>query len=427
MTANARLTSWAAAGGQLRVAVVGAGFMGRGLLSVLERRAGLVPALVVNRTPERAVEALVAVGVARESIVVSDDANRIADSIASGRRAVTTNPEAAAVAPVELVIEATLSLGFAARAIMAALAAGRDVISLNAELHATLGSLLIDHARRHGAVYTVADGDQHGVLLRQLDAVEAMGFELVAALNCKRNLDVRQDPDSSRPYAERDGTTLAMTTSAGDGTKMQIENAVVANLSGLVPDRRGMHGVPTTLERVVADVVETISQRGVVEYTLGGDFGGGVAVIGYADDSATRHYMRYVKMGDGPYYLFFRPYHLLHFEVTQTIAAVLLDRQSVGSPPPGPPVAEVVAIAKRPLEPGTPLDGIGGFAAYGHVDTVAGAEGLLPIGLADHATLIAPVGQDEPIPLAAVELDEQSEVVRLRRRQDEATARFAAG
>ena len=72
-----------------------------------------------------------------------------------------------------------------------------------------------------------------------------MGIEVVAAVNCKRNLDVHQNPDDSRPYAERDGTSVLMTTAFGDGTKMQIENAVVANLTGLVPDRLGMHGVET--------------------------------------------------------------------------------------------------------------------------------------------------------------------------------------
>jgi predicted homoserine dehydrogenase-like protein len=400
--------------------------MGRGIVALLERRHGVVPSLVVNRTPAHAVDALLRTGVQRTAIVVSDDASEVAEALGCGRRAVTTRADAAGVVEgLDLVVEASGSLDYAADALTAALGAGRDVITLNAELHVTIGHLLHLRAREAGAVFTVADGDQHGVLLRELDAVSAMGLEVVAALNCKRNLDLRQDPDSSRPYALRDGTSVAMTTAAGDGTKMQIENAVVANLSGLVPDRRGMHGVATTLDRVVGDVVAAISRAGVVEYTLGGDFGGGVAVIGRTDDAETRHYLRYAKMGDGPDYLFFRPFHLLHLELLQTIASVVLDREAVADPP-GAPVAEVVAVAKRDLAAGTPLDGIGGYTAYGHVDTVAGAEGLLPIGLAGHATLRAPVRQDEPIPLEAVELDEASALVRLRREQDAAVARGAA-
>jgi predicted homoserine dehydrogenase-like protein len=209
-----------------------------------------------------------------------------------------------------------------------------------------------------------------------------------------------------------------MTTAFGDGTKMQIENAVVANLTGLVPDRRGMHGVSTTVERAAADISAAISRHGVVEYTRGGDFGGGVGVVGYGEGEMVQPYMRYGKLGDGPYYFYFRPYHLLHFEVPMTLADVVLDRSPLGVPV-GAPVAEVVAIAKRDLKAGDEIDGIGGFACYGHVDTAEDAADLLPIGLSEGARLIADVGQDEPVPLDAVELDEDALIVRLRRRQDE--------
>lgn len=147
-----------------------------------------------------------------------------------------------------------------------------------------------------------------------------------------------------------------MTTAFGDGTKMQIENAVVANHTGLVPDRRGMHGVRTTIADTVADVMATISRHGVVDYTLGGDFGGGVGVISHAEDAEMIHpYMRYSKMGDGPEYLFFRPYHLLHFELPLAVGEAAIDRQAL-SVPVGAPVADVVAIAKRDLRAGEQLD-----------------------------------------------------------------------
>ena len=197
---------------------------------------------------------------------------------------------------------------------------------MNAEVDATIGWLLHHEAAAAGRIYTIGDGDQPGVLLRQLDFVSLMGIEMVAAVNCKRNLDVHQNPDDSRPYAERDGTSVLMTTAFGDGTKMQIENAVVANLTGLVPDRRGMHGVSTTVERAADDISAAISRHGVVEYTRGGDFGGGVGVVGLRRGPMVQPYMRYGKLGDGPYYFYFRPYHLLHFEVPMTIADVVLDR-----------------------------------------------------------------------------------------------------
>jgi predicted homoserine dehydrogenase-like protein len=305
-----------------------------------------------------------------------------------------------------------------ATVMLSCLEAGKDVVSVNAEVDAAIGHFLHHVAKERSAVYTISDGDQPGGLLRQIELAEGMGFEVVAAVNCKRHLDVRQTPATSAPYAERDGTSPAVTTSAGDGTKMQIECAVVANVAELPPDRRGMHGVPTTLERALHDVLAAVSRRGVVEYTLGGDFGAGVFVIARAPEhDLVQRPLRFFKMGDGPDYLFFRPYTLVQFEMPITIADVVLDREALGVPS-GPPVAEVVAVAKRDLVAGEALDGIGGFTCYGQIDTVDGAAGLLPIALAHHARLRDPVRQDHPVSMDAVELDEEAAIVTLRRRQD---------
>ena len=399
------------------MAVVGAGFMGRGLVYQLGLTGGMRAALLVNRTPEHALRALELAGVDRGSAVVSEDPGALADAIATGRPAVVSSADAIAELPaIEVVVEATGALEHGAHVILSSLAAGKHVVSLNAELDATLGHLLHAVAREQGVVYTIADGDQPGVLLRQLDFVSGIGLEVVAAVNCKRNLDVHQNPDDSRPYAERDGTSVEMTTAFGDGTKMQMENTVVANLTGLVPDRRGMHGVPTTLANAIEDVVGAVSRPGVVEYTLGGDFGGGVFVLGRSHDDRVRSYLKYAKVGDGPDHIFFRPYHLMHFEVPATIAQVLLDGRGLADPLERP-IAETVAIAKRDLRAGDVLDGIGGFGCYGHVDTAERADGYLPIGLAEGATVTRAVPIDAPVPLDSVELRE-SPLLELRRRRD---------
>lgn len=406
-------------GDQAQVAVVGAGWVGRGLLRQLQASPALRPAVVVNRTPDNAVTAYRAIGHPDADIVVSDEPDRLAAAVAARRPAVTDSLAAAAAVPdVDVVVEATGAIDFGATVILGLLEAGKHVVSINAEVEAAVGYLLHDVARTRGVVYTMADGDQPGVLLRQLDFVEGMGFEPIAAVNCKRHLDVHQTPDSGRAYAARDGTSPAITTAAGDGTKMHIENAVVANTRGLPPDRRGMHGVRSTLATALADVLGAISRPGVVEYTLGGDFGAGVFVIGRAPDpEAVRQAMRFVKMGEGAEYLFFRPYHLVHLEVPLTVAEVVLDRQPIATPST-PPVAEVIAVAKRDLRPGERLDGLGGHTSYGVIDTVAGADGLLPVALTEAARLRRPVRRDEPIPLDAVELDETAAIVGLRRRQD---------
>lgn len=410
---------WLDSDEQAKIAVAGAGFIGRGIVHRLERTPRMRPALIFNRSIENALLAYKLSGQDPSEVVVSDDPDELAEAIASAVPAVTVPPEVIqALDGIDVVVESTGALDYGARVILESIEAGKHVVSMNAELDATIGWLLHRKAREARVVYTISDGDQPGVMLRQIEFVAGMGFETTAAINCKRNLDVYQNPDVSRQYASRDNTSIAMTTAFGDGTKMQIENAVVANISGLVPDRRGMHGVETTLASASEDIMAVLTQRGVVEYTLGGDFGGGIGVIGYADDpEMVQPYMRYSKIGDGPDYFFFRPYHLLHFELPVTIADVALDGRGLGVVGTRP-VAEVAAIAKRDLNSGDALDGIGGFTCYGHIDTVEGSEGLLPIGLAEHARMTRRIGQDEPIKMDDVELDTSSEIVRLRVEQD---------
>ena len=419
MTTWSRVRGRAAAGNDITVGVVGAGYVGRGLVHLLDRLDGFRPALVVNRTTERGVAAYRLAGHDPASVMVTDDPQKLQAAIDASQPAVTADFEVAvAVDGVDVLVEATGAIDYGARVLLAALRAGRAVVSINAEVDATLGWLLHSTARRHGGIYTICDGDQPGVLMRTLDSVEHMNFEPLVAVNCKRHLDVRQNPTTSAPYAERDGTSPEVTTSAGDGTKMNIENAVVANLTGLPPDCRGMHGVPTTLEHALNDVLAAVSRTGVVEYTLGGDFGAGVFVIGRAPEPEVVHReLRFFKMGDGPEYLFFSPYTLVHFEMPRSIAEVVLDRAPLWTPS-GPPVADVVAIAKRDLKAGERLDGLGGYCAYGQIDTVEGSRGVLPIALAEHATVVRPVRQDEPIGLDCVEIDEDAVIVRLRREQE---------
>ena len=157
----------------------------------------------------------------------------------------------------------------------------------------------------------------------------------------------------------------------------------------------------------------------MVEYTLGGDFGAGVFVIARAaEPDAVQTALRFFKLGDGPEYLVFSPYTLVHFEMPRSIAEVALDGEALWSPS-GPPIADVVAVAKRDLASGELLEGIGGDGCYGQIDDVAGADGFLPMVLAEHARTVKPVRRDEPISLDAVEIDDAAPIVRFRRRQND--------
>src|SRR5204863_10190609 len=131
------------------------------------------------------------------------------------------------------------------------------------------------------------------------------------------------------------------------------------------------------------DCLATFTRKGVVDFTLGGNFGGGVFVIGHCDEpSQVQPLMKYLKMGEGPNYLFYRPYHLCHFETPFSIAEVVLDEEPTIAPL-GEPVAEVIAVAKRDLQAGEILDGIGGYMIRGENDTALNACRLLPGGLSE--------------------------------------------
>jgi len=403
----------AALKGDAEVAVIGAGYVGAGIVTELQRAPGMRPAVIANRTVDRAVEAYRLAGFDPADVLVSERTGLLADAILAGRPAVCPDASLVPELPVGVVVEATGALSYGARSILACLDAGKDVVSFNAEVDGLLAYLFHERAHRSGAVYTIADGDQPGVLLRHLEHVRGMGFEIVAALNCKRHLDVHQTPSTGEAYMARDNTSAVMTTAFGDGTKMQVEMAVVANATGYTPVRRGMIGIETDLEHAAADIPAAVGREGVVDFTLRGDFAAGVGVVGrHVRPDMVEKPMRFYKMGDGPYYFFFRPYHLVHLELPTTVAEVVLDREPLATVD-APHVAETVAMAKRDLRAGEQLDCIGGFTVYGLVDTAEGAAGLLPVGLSAYATVTRDIPVDEPIPLDAVRFDEGEPIVDL--------------
>lgn len=418
MTLFGRLQKRQDEGRIIQVAVVGAGFMGRGIARQIEITPGMRSALIVNRTERRAVEALVAAGIDAANIIVSNDIQELQQTIHQGKWAVTNQLGAIADLPeLDVVVEATGAVEFGAEVALCAIRNAKHIVMMNAETDCTVGIRLKQLADKAGVIYTNSDGDQPGVLKRMVNYAQGTGFTIVAAINCKGFMDIHATPDSIRPWAERQGTSLAMTTAFTDGTKMNIENAVLANATGLVPELRGMHGIKTDVSSALEDCLSKFDSRGLVDYTLGGNFGGGVFVIGHADDPVmVQPYMNYLKMGDGPCYIFFRPYHLCHLETPISIAEAVLDHEATIAPL-NQPVAEVITVAKCDLQAGQRLDGIGGYRCYGEIDCVENTKGLLPIGLSDDVIVTRSIKKDSPIPLNAVNLDEDSLLYRLWQEQ----------
>jgi predicted homoserine dehydrogenase-like protein len=418
-------------GRPVRMGLVGAGFMARGLVNqVVNSTPGVQLTVVCNRTPAKAHAVVTEAGatpVAAESLA---DVARIAgagDVAVTDDTALVTGSDA-----VDVVVDATGAVAFGADLALAAIAGGKHLVLLNAEVDATLGPLLATRADAAGVVYSGADGDQPAVQMNLIRFVRQIGLRPLVAGNIKGLQDPYRNPTTQEGFAKRWGQDPWMVTSFADGTKVSVEQALVANAAGLTVPRRGLYAMDHTghVDELTAryDVEELQSLGGVVDYVVGAKPGPGVYVMATHDDPAQRHYLELYKLGTGPLYSFYTPYHLCHFEVPTTVARVAL----LGDPairPAGAPRVDVVTLAKTDLSAGTVLDRPGGYHYYGEAERadVAHADRLLPVGLAEGCRLLRDVAKDEVIGYADVELPAGRPVDRLRAEQDEMFFGSAAG
>lgn len=416
----------AATGNPVRVGVIGAGAIATATVrQIAAAFPGLKVVAVANRTIDRAASAFRGAGMGDPTFV--DSATALDQAMARNRPAITDDPMLVARAGgIDAVIEATGTIEPAAIVVMAALEAGKHVALTNAELDGTVGPILQEYARASGVILTGIDGDQPGVEMNLYRFVKSIGMRPLVCGNIKGLLDRERTPETQRGFADKWGLSPAMATSFADGTKVSFEQAVVANATGMRAPRRGLYAwehqgsVESLVDRY--SLAELERHGGIVDFTVGGEPGGGIYVIATHDDPRERRLLDLYKMGQGPLYCFVTPKHLGHFEIPLTVArAVLLDDATIR--PLGGPVVEVVATAKRDLRVGEVLDGIGGFMAFGQCDNadVVRSDGLLPMGIAQDGILVRDVAADVVISYEDVRLPLDRVVDRLR---DEQLRRF---
>lgn len=417
------------AGQPIRVAMVGAGFMGKGIALQIETATpGMRLVAIANRTVSRARDAYEQAGA--EDVVEVESAAALTKAIEAGRPAVTADASLVAAADgVDAIVEVTGAVEEAAHVITRALDHGKHAILMNAELDGTVGPILKQHADRAGVVYTNADGDQPGVEGNLYRFVRGIGVRPVLCGNIKGLHDPYRNPTTQQGFAERWGQNPKMVTSFADGTKISFEQAIVANATGMRVARRGMlgptveTGTPVEEAAKLFPVEELLEGPGIVDYVVGAAPGPGVFVLGTHDHPRQRHYLELYKLGEGPLYCFTRPYHLCHFEVPNTVARAVLFGDAALAPAGGPQV-DVVAAAKVGLEPGQELDGPGGYLTYGLAENheTAEAERLLPMGLAEGCRVTRAVAKDAVLTHDDVEVPDGRLVDELRAEQDVAFA-----
>jgi predicted homoserine dehydrogenase-like protein len=408
------------AGKPVQVGMVGAGAMGRGVaLQILTAVAGMRLAAISNRNPEAARRAYLQAGSEEPKLV--ENLAQLEDAVATGRPAITDDHTLVCQAEaIDVVFEVTGAVEFGAQVVLDAIAHGKHVATMNAELQGTLGPLLKRYADQAGVVLTDSDGDQPGVIMNLYRFVQGIGCRPVLGGNLKGLHDPYRNPTTQEGFAKEHGLAPHMATSFADGTKISFEMALVANATGLRVGTRGMYGphCDSVHDAVGLFPAQLLLEHGIVDYVVGAEPAPGVFVIGHQDHPVQRAYLDLYKLGEGPFYTFYRPYHLCHFEVPSTLArAVILGDATVA--PLGGPVVDVVATAKRDLRAGEVLDGIGWYMTYGLAENadVATTGRLLPMGLAEGARLTCDVAKDQVLTYADVELPAARLCDRLRAEQ----------
>ena len=407
-------------GRPIRIALVGAGYMGRGIAFQMLRTRGMRLVAIANRTLSEAVRAFQEAGASAAHPI--DSGSALDEAIEAGRPAVTDNAAALSESTqVDVVVEATGEVEFGAHVAMDAIRHRKHLVLMNAELDATVGPLLKVYADRAGIVITNADGDQPGVIMNLYRFIQSIGFTPVLAGNIKGLQDPYRTPATQKAFADKYHQKPRMVTSFADGTKISMEMAVVANATGHRAGRRGMYGprCEHVKDALTLFPTDQLLNGGLVDYILGAEPSPGVFVLGYNEHPIPRRYMTYHKMGDGPFYVFYTPYHLCNFEVPITAARAALFRDATIAPA-GPPVCEVLTVAKRALRAGDELDGIGGFTCYGMLENrhEFQAGDYLPMGLAQGCRLKRNLQRDEAVSYADVDIPAGRLVDVLRGEQD---------
>jgi predicted homoserine dehydrogenase-like protein len=409
-----------AEGRPVLVGMIGAGVQGKAITRSIEKSTpGMRMAAISNRTIENAISAYTDIGLMPVRCETQEEVDA---AIASSTPVVTTNPGLLAQSKaLDAIIEATGSMEFAAHAVLKAIECCKHVVQVNAELDGTVGPILKMKADRVGMIYTAGDGDQPGAQMNLVRFVEGIGLKAVLCGNMKGLYDPYRNPTTQASFAFKWGLQPAMVASFADGTKISFEQAVIANGTGMKVAKRGMIGpdfsggdpykalVP--LDETIEEFLEYLDKigegPGYVDYVMGARPGPGVFVLAKQLDVDERqaHFLNYYKMGTGPYYCFYTPYHLCHFEVPGSVARAVLFKDATLAPMAGPSVG-VIALAKKDLQPDETINELGGYEVYGMLENieVIRAENLIPIGLAIGGKINKPIAKDQPITFDDVDL-----------------------
>jgi predicted homoserine dehydrogenase-like protein len=409
-------------GKPIRVGMVGAGFMAQGLTNqIVNSIPGMRVVAIYNRHLEKAIHVFDYSG--RKGAKVATTQAELDDAIRDGKPVVTEDAFLLARSGlIDVLVDVTGAVEFGAHVVLEAFKHKKDVVLMNAEIDATIGPILQVYAERYGVIMSACEGDEPGAQMNLYRWVKGLGLTPRVMGNIKGLQDPYRNPTTQKGFADRWGQNPAMVTSFADGSKISFEQTIVANATGFGVKTRGMSRGLEYKDDIMRigrlyDINELRQVGGVIDYVVGTPLTK-VYCLAEHPDPKQQHYLNLYKMGEGPLYSFFIPYHLVHFEVPNAIARVVLFRDHVAKPLGGP-VVEVCAVAKRDLKAGEILDDYGMYMTYGEAVNVGemSKKRYLPEGLVEGCKLKREIKKDGVLTYDDVELPPNRLADRLRAEQ----------
>jgi predicted homoserine dehydrogenase-like protein len=415
-----------ATGKPIRIGLIGSGMMGTDIVTQVLQMRGICVAAIADLSVPAAQRALADAGHPADAHRVVETARALEQAITDRKIAITQDAQLVCTSGlIDVVVDATGKPAVGAQIGLVAMEHGKHLVMMNVEADVTIGAYLKHEADRLGVVYSLGAGDEPSAAIELINFVSALGYPVIAAGKGKNNpLNVDATPADYQVKALEMGLNPRMLVEFVDGSKTAVEMSAIANATGLVPDIAGMHGPAALLKdlhKVLCPVADggLLTRKGVVDYTIGKDVAPGVFVVAEMAHPRLRERMDYLKLGTGPYYTFYRPYHLCSLEVPLTCARAVLHGRADMAPLPKP-AAEVCALAKKNLKPGDRLDAIGEYTyrAWAMAAGQARSANAVPCGLLEKGIVTQPVRKGELLTYANTAVDETSKIVEFRRRQD---------
>lgn len=422
---NRELEKLEKSGKQINVGLVGAGQMGRGMISQIASMNGMKVVATSDIQIDNVTRAYELAGIPSGEVMVADTLGQAEQAVKENKSVAMTDSDLLCrVDGIDVIVDATGVPEVGASVAIGAIENKKHIVMLNVEADITVGVYLNSLAEEQGVVYTGSAGDEPGAIMELYDFADALGFEVVGLGKGKNNpLNLDANPDSVAEAARKKKSNPKMIASFQDGTKTMVEMNAVANATGFLPDKPGMHGFKAGVKEL-PDIFRLESEGGQVRNHKIVDFVQGIAPGVFAVISSEKEEvneeMKYLSMGEGPNYVLYRPYHLTSLETPLSVAKAYLHNTPTIAPYKGM-IAETATVAKVDLKSGDSLDTIGGYTIYGRIYDYEEARSMnaLPIGLVSNKLVLKnDVKKGDVITYSDVDHDDSSLIWNLRKKQD---------